>query len=136
VLVEQACSGCCVLLSSHQLDQVEDLCESVTIIDHGRLIASGRVDDLATAGARRLVVRVEGDREAAWARDVAGMFRVGSLLMLAAVGAAIVIPTLGHGKAQPQSVGGRRDAFLSPAGVGRGLRHQCRHGGALRSRTH
>jgi ABC-2 type transport system ATP-binding protein len=73
VLVEQARSGCCVLLSSHQLDQVEDLCESVTIIDHWRLIASGRVDDLATAGARRLVVRVEGDREGAWARDVAGI---------------------------------------------------------------
>jgi len=73
VLVEQARSGCCVLLSSHQLDQVEDLCESVTIIDHGRLIVSGRVDDLATAGARRLVVRVEGDREAAWARDLAGV---------------------------------------------------------------
>ena len=33
------------------------------------------------------------------------VFRVGSLLMLAAVGAAIVIPTLGHGKPQPQSVG-------------------------------
>jgi len=32
------------------------------------------------------------------------VFRVGSLLMLAAVGAAIVIPTLGHGKAEPQSV--------------------------------
>ena len=73
VLVEQARSGCCVLLSSHQLDQVEDLCESVTVIDHGRLIVSGRVDDLATAGARRLVVRVEGDREAAWARDLAGV---------------------------------------------------------------
>ena len=73
VLVEQARSGCCVLLSSHQLDQVEDLCESVTVIDHGRLIVSVRVDDLSTAGARRLVVRVEGDREAAWARDLAGV---------------------------------------------------------------
>jgi ABC-2 type transport system ATP-binding protein len=73
VLVEQARSGCCVLLSSHQLDQVEDLCQSVTIIDHGRLVVSGRVDDLATTGPRRLVVRVEGDREAAWARGLAGL---------------------------------------------------------------
>jgi ABC-2 type transport system ATP-binding protein len=73
VLVEQARSGCCVLFSSHQLDQVEDFCESVTIIDHGRLVATGRVDDLATAGQRRLVVRVEGDREGAWARGVAGV---------------------------------------------------------------
>ena len=66
-------AGCCVLFSSHQLDLVEDLCESVTIIDHGRLVVSGRVDDLATSGPRRLVVRVEGDREAAWARGLAGV---------------------------------------------------------------
>ncbi|HEV2427359.1 MAG TPA: DUF4162 domain-containing protein, partial [Acidimicrobiales bacterium] len=58
---------------SHQLDQVEDLCESVTIIDHGRVVASGRVDDLTTSGPRRLVVRVEGDRDGAWARPLAGV---------------------------------------------------------------
>ncbi len=73
VLVERARSGCCVLFSSHQLDQVEDLCESVTIIDHGRLVVAGRVDDLATSGPRRLVVRIEGDREAAWARTLDGV---------------------------------------------------------------
>ena len=73
VLVEQARAGCCVLFSSHQLDQVEDLCEVVTIIDHGRLVVTGRVDDLATSGARRLVVRVAGDRDASWACDIAGV---------------------------------------------------------------
>jgi ABC-2 type transport system ATP-binding protein len=73
VLVERANAGCGVLFSSHQLDLVEDLCESVTIIDHGKLVASGRVDDLATSGPRRLVVRVEGDRDAAWARGLAGV---------------------------------------------------------------
>jgi ABC-2 type transport system ATP-binding protein len=73
VLVERARAGCCVLLSSHQLDLVEDLCETVTIIDHGRLVVSGRVDDLATSGPRRLVVRVEGDRDGAWARQLPGV---------------------------------------------------------------
>ncbi len=73
VLVERAHAGCCVLFSSHQLDQVEDLCESVAIIDHGRLVASGTVDELATSGARRLAVRVEGDRQGAWARAVPGV---------------------------------------------------------------
>ena len=73
VLVEQARAGCCVLFSSHQLDQVEDLCEAVTIIDHGRLVVSGTVDDLTTSGPRRLVVRVDGDREASWARNLSGV---------------------------------------------------------------
>ncbi|HUZ21520.1 MAG TPA: ATP-binding cassette domain-containing protein [Acidimicrobiales bacterium] len=73
VLTEQARSGCGVLFSSHQLDQVEDLCETVTIIDHGRLVVTGSVDDLALGGSSRLVVRVEGDREAAWARNLPGV---------------------------------------------------------------
>jgi ABC-2 type transport system ATP-binding protein len=73
VLVERANAGCCVLFSSHQLDLVEDLCESVTIIDHGKLVVSGRVDDLATSGPRRLVVRIDGDRDATWARSLAGV---------------------------------------------------------------
>jgi ABC-2 type transport system ATP-binding protein len=73
VLVDQARAGCCVLFSSHQLDLVEDLCEQVTIIDHGRLVVSGTVDELAEGGSRRLVVRVEGDRVAAWARGLPGV---------------------------------------------------------------
>jgi ABC-2 type transport system ATP-binding protein len=73
VLVEQARSGWCVLFASHQLDQIEDLCEEVTIIDHGHLVVTGRVDDVASSGPRRLVVRVEGDRDAAWARGIPGI---------------------------------------------------------------
>ena len=73
VLVDQARAGCCVLFSSHQLDLVEDLCEQVTIIDHGRLVVSGAVDELAEGGTRRLVVRVDGDREADWAHGLPGV---------------------------------------------------------------
>jgi len=73
VLVQQARAGCCVLLSSHQLDLVEDLCDSVTIIDHGRLVVTGSVNELATGGPRSLVVRVVGDRDGAWARQLDGV---------------------------------------------------------------
>ena len=73
VLVERARSGCGVLFSSHQLDLVENLCESVTIINQGRLVAAGRVDDLASAGSQRLAVRVEGDRDAQWVRGLPGV---------------------------------------------------------------
>jgi ABC-2 type transport system ATP-binding protein len=73
VLVDQANAGGCVVFSSHQLDQVEDLCERVTIIDHGRLVVSGTVDELATSGARRLVVRIDGHRDADWVRSLPGV---------------------------------------------------------------
>jgi ABC-2 type transport system ATP-binding protein len=73
VLASQARAGKCVLFSSHQLDLVEDLCESVVIIDKGRVVAAGAVDDLTTRGRPRLVVRVTGDRDGAWARGLAGV---------------------------------------------------------------
>ena len=73
VLVEQARLGRGVLFSSHQLDLVEDFCESVAIIDHGRLVARGRVDELASQGPRRLVVAVDGDPAGTWARELSGV---------------------------------------------------------------
>ncbi len=73
VLRERARAGCGVLLSSHQLDLVENMCESVVIIDHGRLVASGPVAELEAGGARRLLVDVPADRDATWARELAGV---------------------------------------------------------------
>jgi ABC-2 type transport system ATP-binding protein len=73
VLTEQAADGRGVLLSSHQLDLVEDVCSSVVIIDHGRLVAHGSVEELATRGERRLVVAVQGDHEGRWAAGLTGV---------------------------------------------------------------
>jgi ABC-2 type transport system ATP-binding protein len=58
VLREQAEGGVPVLFSSHQLDLVERLCESVVLINHGRVVADGRIADLRAADPRRLL-RVE-----------------------------------------------------------------------------
>jgi ABC-2 type transport system ATP-binding protein len=41
ILAEEAAAGPGVLFSSHQLDLVEHLCESVVIIDHGQLVVEG-----------------------------------------------------------------------------------------------
>ena len=60
VLRGEAERGVPVILSSHQLELVEHLCESVAIIDHGRLVACGRVDDLRAAGPRLVRVDVRG----------------------------------------------------------------------------
>jgi ABC-2 type transport system ATP-binding protein len=75
VLREQAEGGVPVLFSSHQLDLVERLCESVILIDRGRVVADGRIADLRAADPRRLL-RVEvADGAAAdgWLRDLGGV---------------------------------------------------------------
>ena len=75
VLREQAARGVPVLFSSHQLDLVQRLCEHVTVVSGGRLVADGRVEDLRRdAGGRRLRVEVDTTgRDAAWAADLPGV---------------------------------------------------------------
>ena len=50
--------GVPVVFSSHQLDLVERICDAVALIDHGRIVASGTIDELRGSRARRLL-RVE-----------------------------------------------------------------------------
>jgi ABC-2 type transport system ATP-binding protein len=69
ILAERASAGVTVLFSSHQLDLVEHLCEAVAIVDCGRLVIEGRVEELASSGPPRLQVRVAGDL-GGWAREV------------------------------------------------------------------
>jgi ABC-2 type transport system ATP-binding protein len=58
ILRRQADDGAPVVFSSHQLELVERLCESVVMIDRGRVVAAGRISELRARDTRRLV-RVE-----------------------------------------------------------------------------
>ncbi len=55
VLAERAAEGTAVVFSSHQLDLVEDVCESVDIIANGRIVVSGDVSALRNQADHRLV---------------------------------------------------------------------------------
>lgn len=74
VLLERAAVGVPVVFSSHQLDLVERLCDAVAIIDGGRLVASGTVDELR-ATPRRPVLRIEVDTPVGtdWTAGLAGV---------------------------------------------------------------
>jgi ABC-2 type transport system ATP-binding protein len=72
VIRQEAARGAGVLFSSHQLDLVEDLCDDVVIIDHGRVVLSGPLEDVRSASPHRYVeVRGEAAAEP-WHRAVAG----------------------------------------------------------------
>jgi ABC-2 type transport system ATP-binding protein len=73
ILRRQAEEGAPVVFSSHQLELVERLCESVVMIDRGRIVASGRIADLRARDPRRLVrVEVAGAPER-WLDRVPGV---------------------------------------------------------------
>jgi ABC-2 type transport system ATP-binding protein len=72
VLREQAARGVPVLFSSHQLELVEQLCQSVAIIDSGRLIACGEVEELRSAGPRLVRIDVR-DATPGWSDGLTGV---------------------------------------------------------------
>jgi ABC-2 type transport system ATP-binding protein len=72
VLADVAASGATVVFSSHQLDLVEDRCSSVAILNRGRLVTTGSVDELTTSGRTRLVVEIDG-AQSGWAAVIPGV---------------------------------------------------------------
>ena len=71
---ETARDGRLVLFSSQQLDLVEGLCDSVAVIDHGRLVLAGRVDELKGRSTRReLRILVDSAHGDGWARAIPGV---------------------------------------------------------------
>jgi ABC-2 type transport system ATP-binding protein len=70
ILADRARAGVTVLFSSHQLDLVEHICESVAIIHRGRVVAQGAVSALERGERPRLAVRVAGDLAGSWARQL------------------------------------------------------------------
>ena len=73
VLQGLADDGVPVVFSSHQLELVERLCESVAIVKDGRLVASGRVDELRRRGMSGDTVRVTvAGTDEAWLASVPG----------------------------------------------------------------
>ncbi len=58
IIRELAGRGTAVFLNSHLLSEVEQVCDRVAVVDHGKVIASGTMADLLTGSA--VYVRVAG----------------------------------------------------------------------------
>jgi len=73
LLRSEAERGTAVLFSSHQLDLVEDICEDVAIVDHGRVVATGKLDALRRRSQHRQIeLRLDG-APPQWLPHVAGV---------------------------------------------------------------
>jgi ABC-2 type transport system ATP-binding protein len=53
--------GATVVLNSHLLGEVEQVCDRVVILHHGRVVASGSIDDVVAVGGVRLRVTDLGE---------------------------------------------------------------------------
>jgi ABC-2 type transport system ATP-binding protein len=65
VINDHVAKGNHLVFSSHQLDLVEDLCESIVLIDRGHVVLEGQLRELRAASADRFL-RVDVDVDDAW----------------------------------------------------------------------
>ena len=57
---QQAASGTCVLYTTHYMEEAQDLCDRLAIIDHGKLLVIGTLDELRRLMGEHDLVRLSG----------------------------------------------------------------------------
>jgi ABC-2 type transport system ATP-binding protein len=57
---EQRDAGTCVLYTTHYMEEAEDLCDRLAVVDHGRLIAEGTLAELRRQVGERDLLRLAG----------------------------------------------------------------------------
>ena len=70
VLAALKSEGKTVFLSSHILPEVEQICDRVIIIDRGKVVRTGRLNEMLAGGDRIDIIadRVPAEMEQAWAQ--------------------------------------------------------------------
>ncbi len=72
-LLELRDDGRTLIFSTHQMETVEAMCESIAIVDHGRMVVGGPLRAVKRASGRRLVrLSVDGDHRLPWLAGVPG----------------------------------------------------------------
>jgi ABC-2 type transport system ATP-binding protein len=72
-LLELRDDGRTLVFSTHQMETVEAMCESIAIIDRGRVVIGGPLREIKRASGRRLVkVSVDDDHRLTWLARVPG----------------------------------------------------------------
>jgi ABC-2 type transport system ATP-binding protein len=61
-LIELKNEGRAIIFSTHRMDQVEKLCDSICLVNHGRAVLAGKVREIKSSYERnRVIVEFEGE---------------------------------------------------------------------------
>jgi ABC-2 type transport system ATP-binding protein len=96
---EQARAGTTVIYTTHYMEEAQDLCDRIAIVDRGRLLAVGTLDELRRLVGEKDLVRLAGRFDAAAAtRALEGLDEV---KVLSAAADALTIATAGASRKLP-----------------------------------
>ena len=68
--------GCALFLTTHYMEEAERLCDRLSIVDHGRIIAAGKPRELIEKNVEREVLEITGERALSWANEHATSFKI------------------------------------------------------------
>lgn len=73
-LLELNGQGKTIIFSTHQMEQVEELCQSIVIIDKGQSVLEGRVREVKRQSGRKVLrLALENDPQINWLEAVSGV---------------------------------------------------------------
>jgi ABC-2 type transport system ATP-binding protein len=75
LILEQKTRGATVVLSTHRMDQVEQMCESICLIHQGRTVLTGKLDEIR-ASYGKSTVRLDYDGDASSLAGLKGVREV------------------------------------------------------------
>lgn len=88
--------GTTIVYTTHYLEEAEKLCDRIGIIDHGRIIAEGTLDELERMVGGEEVVTVRGSFDADQARQAVA--RLGPVDVISSAGEQLVLGAKAGGK--------------------------------------
>ncbi len=98
---EEVATGTCVLYTTHYMEEAQDLCDRLAIIDHGKLLTIGTLQELRHQIGAKDIIRLSGKFDPTAARralDAAGQIDIVSaderMLRLAVEGASRRLPAI------------------------------------------
>jgi ABC-2 type transport system ATP-binding protein len=110
-----AAAGTTVIYTTHYLEEAEALCDRVAIIDHGKILAEGTVDELKRRVSDKEILTASGGFEAEEGR--ARLAALPGAQILAASPGKIVLSVAGSGKAGLEALAGVLASGLDLDGV-------------------
>jgi ABC-2 type transport system ATP-binding protein len=96
---EQARAGTTVIYTTHYMEEAQDLCDRIAIVDRGRLLAMGTLDELRRMVGEKDLVRLAGRFDPSAATRA--LEAVDDVKVLSAAADALTIATVGASRKLP-----------------------------------
>ncbi len=99
VVRDVAAAGTTVLYTTHYLEEAESLCDRIGIMDHGKLLAEGTLEELKRMVGEEEIVTVNGSFDGEQAEEAqARLGEIDSVRVLSAEAGRIVLSAAGVGR--------------------------------------